>query len=1074
MKRIIFTCITGLALLLSLSLNGQDAGRTAATKIGDALNQLPAQNEALFVRLIEDLLSTGEEGILLLADKMKPAGETPPPVEYALDGIVQYVTRPDTKEEIREMVARTCAAALERVPETYNKAFFIRELQFLGRSSSLETLAPYVFSAELSIPAIEAVTAIGGTDAVTILLSAPQSEQSISGLGRLGSALAEKTLAQTAQYGSPNLRSVAYNALAQCGTMASMQVMQEGPVADYLTFLRNNIQNGTDKQIAKAARKILKNANDSQTRCDALGLLLRVRGELEINTILAALDDPDRAYCRRALEETSRFVSPLVNTPIIKKMEKLNNAALADVLFWLGEQRDPALLPYIWAYLDHPDTEVARVCAGAMVLTGGEEVNQRLASQMTGADPVRITIAGQALLSCKGDVAGTLASVFSKASPQGKAMILQLLAARKARAHEALVLDHIQDSDTTVRNAALLALSGTARPENRALYFNLLENAPAEDIPAIQSAVMASLYGLGPEEQCTVLTTQLQKSALSVQQRYYGLLAQTGTYPAVELLAGIYLGMEDFTSYMALINQWNAPGEQKLLYLRKALDLAKDPKSTAALLREISATNTFLGIMVSGPYMESPHNEVALAAALSVYQLASRNKHFYGPGVSAFMEQAIPILEKAGYPDSVYDIQNIRKYLNEVNPNDGFTPLFNGKDLEGWKGLVGNPVSRSQMKPRDLEKAQKEADKMAFSQWIVEDGKLVFLGKGDNLCTKKDFGDFELYVDWLLYPEGPEADAGIYLRGTPQVQIWDTSRVNVGAQVGSGGLYNNQKNKSVPLVVADNRLGEWNSFFIRMTGERVTVYLNGQLVVDNVIMENYWDRSLPIFPSGAIELQAHGSKVAYRDLYVRELERPEPFRLSAQEEAEGFEVLFDGTTLHKWTGNTTDYITENGTIAVHPTDQGFGDLYTVKEYDDFIFRFEFKLTPGANNGVGIRTPGEGDAAYVGMEIQILDHFNEIYQPWLLDYQHHGSVYGVIPARNRNALKPVGEWNQEEIYAKGNYIRVTVNGVVVTEGDISTGPIDKREHPGLKNKSGKIGFLGHGSELWLRNIRIKEL
>ncbi|MDD4654419.1 MAG: DUF1080 domain-containing protein, partial [Bacteroidales bacterium] len=193
-----------------------------------------------------------------------------------------------------------------------------------------------------------------------------------------------------------------------------------------------------------------------------------------------------------------------------------------------------------------------------------------------------------------------------------------------------------------------------------------------------------------------------------------------------------------------------------------------------------------------------------------------------------------------------------------------------------------------------------------------------------------------------------------------------------------------------------------------------------------------------------------------------------------QEEAEGFEVLFDGTTLHKWTGNTTDYITENGTIAVHPTDQGFGDLYTVKEYGDFIFRFEFKLTPGANNGVGIRTPGEGDAAYVGMEIQILDHFNEIYQPWLLDYQHHGSVYGVIPARNRNALKPVGEWNQEEIYAKGNYIRVTVNGIVVTEGDISTGPIDKREHPGLKNKSGKIGFLGHGSELWLRNIRIKEL
>jgi len=239
-------------------------------------------------------------------------------------------------------------------------------------------------------------------------------------------------------------------------------------------------------------------------------------------------------------------------------------------------------------------------------------------------------------------------------------------------------------------------------------------------------------------------------------------------------------------------------------------------------------------------------------------------------------------------------------------------------------------------------------------------------------------------------------------------------------------------------------------------------------------MENYWDRSQPIFPYGAIELQAHGSKVAYRDIYVRELRRPEPFKLSPEEEADGFTVLFDGTTLHQWTGNKTDYLTRDGVLEVRPAGQGFGDLYTAKDYSDFVFRFEFKLTPGANNGVGIRTPGTGDAAYEGMEIQILDHFDPIYQPWLLDYQYHGSVYGVIPAHNRNALRPIGEWNQEEIYVKGTYIRVTLNGEVITEGDISAGPVDDREHPGLERTGGKIGFLGHGSRLWLRNIRIKEL
>ncbi|HRW94171.1 MAG TPA: DUF1080 domain-containing protein, partial [Thermotogota bacterium] len=397
--------------------------------------------------------------------------------------------------------------------------------------------------------------------------------------------------------------------------------------------------------------------------------------------------------------------------------------------------------------------------------------------------------------------------------------------------------------------------------------------------------------------------------------------------------------------YIALINQWNPAGAQKVIFLRKALERVNNPEDITALLGQMRNTGAFQAMVASAPYLESAHKDISLAAAMNIYRLAVNHKEFHGPQVTAWMEKVLQILEKADYTDSIYDIQNVKKYLAELPEDRGFERIFNEKDLEGWQGLVGNPVSRSKMDPKELARAQEEADKVAFSQWVVEDGKLLFLGKGDNLCTKKAYGDFEMYVDWLLYPEGPEADAGIYLRGSPQVQIWDTSRVHVGAQVGSGGLYNNAKNPSAPSHVADNRLGEWNSFFIRMEGERVTVYLNGELVVDNVIMENYWDRSQPIFPYGAIELQAHGSKVAYRDIYVRELDRPRPFTLSAEEEAEGFQILFDGTTLHQWTGNKTDYFTRDGVLEVRPTDQGFGDLYTVKEYDDFIFRFEFKLTP---------------------------------------------------------------------------------------------------------------------------------
>ncbi len=194
-------------------------------------------------------------------------------------------------------------------------------------------------------------------------------------------------------------------------------------------------------------------------------------------------------------------------------------------------------------------------------------------------------------------------------------------------------------------------------------------------------------------------------------------------------------------------------------------------------------------------------------------------------------------------------------------PPEGFTALFNGKDLTGWKGLVATPPARAKMTPEQLADAQKKADEQMRAHWKVEDGVFVFDGKGSSLCTAKDYGDFEMYVDWKILPNG---DSGIYLRGTPQVQIW-------AAAVGSGGLYNNQKNPSKPTKCADKPVGEWNTFRIKMVGDKVTVWLNGELVVDNVTMENYWERDKPIYPTGQIELQNHGNTLYFKNIYVREL-----------------------------------------------------------------------------------------------------------------------------------------------------------------------------------------------------------
>ncbi len=197
-------------------------------------------------------------------------------------------------------------------------------------------------------------------------------------------------------------------------------------------------------------------------------------------------------------------------------------------------------------------------------------------------------------------------------------------------------------------------------------------------------------------------------------------------------------------------------------------------------------------------------------------------------------------------------------------PPDGFVALFNGKDLTGWKGLVGDPKSRAKMSAEELAAAQQKADEQALAHWKVEDGVIVFDGHGQNLCTAKDYGDFEMYVDWKIMPNG---DSGIYLRGSPQVQIWDVAT----HPEGSGGLYNNEKNPRIPSKCADKPAGEWNTFYIKMVGDRVTVKLNGETVVDNVVLENYWERDKPIYPIGAIELQNHGNTLYFRNIYVREL-----------------------------------------------------------------------------------------------------------------------------------------------------------------------------------------------------------
>lgn len=409
-------------------------------------------------------------------------------------------------------------------------------------------------------------------------------------------------------------------------------------------------------------------------------------------------------------------------------------------------------------------------------------------------------------------------------------------------------------------------------------------------------------------------------------------------------------------------------------------------------------------------------------------------------------------------------------------PPEGFTALFNGKDLKGWVGRPHfDPYKLAEMSEQERTKQLDDWTKEARDHWRVEDGVLINDGKGPYLTTDRDYGDIELYVDWKI---GPKGDAGVYLRATPQVQMWDSTEESYfrhGAQHGSGGLWNNSPGApgKDPLVNADNPIGEWNTLRIIQVGARTTVYLNGKLVVDNAIMENYWKREEPLLAEGPIQLQTHNHETFWKNIYVREIPAEEANKILGSHGNEGFESIFNGKSLDGWAGAVDNYEAVDGTIQCK---QGKGGvLYFDKEYSDFQSRLEFLLPPAGNNGLAIRYPGQGNAAVTGMaELQILDDTAERYAK-LDPRQYNGSAYGMVPAK-RGYLRPVGEWNFQETTVKGSHVKVELNGNVILDADLGEVKefMNDAKHPGKDRTSGFFGFAGHNDPVQFRNIQMKTL
>ena len=432
-------------------------------------------------------------------------------------------------------------------------------------------------------------------------------------------------------------------------------------------------------------------------------------------------------------------------------------------------------------------------------------------------------------------------------------------------------------------------------------------------------------------------------------------------------------------------------------------------------------------------------------------------------------------------------------WAEENTPPEGFVALFNGKNLDGWWGAkTEDPRNYMALPPEELA-AKKTASLEDIQQhWRAEKGELVNDGQGLYLTTDKFYGDFELLISYKMVPE---ADSGIYLRGAPQVSIWDATdekKFKHGADKGSGGLWNNPPGDpgKDPLVFADNPIGQWDSVRVVMTGERVSVWLNGKLVVDHARLHNYFNNKkpeaehLPLSKTGPIQLQTHGGEMRWRNLFIREIASDEANEILASKNDEGFKSVFNGKDFTGWAGEIENYMVDEGSITCKP-DEG-GTVFTEGQYGDFSVRLEFQLPPGGNNGLAMRYPGTGHGTWDSFcELQVLDDGHPKYNDPKADKfydlnprQAHASVYARVPS-HRGYLRPTGQWNFQESTLVGYTAKVELNGVVILETDVSKVdpetfmyPVDKFK--GRDVMKGHFGFNGHKDPVRFRAIRIKSL
>ncbi|HDS83868.1 MAG TPA: DUF1080 domain-containing protein [Phycisphaerales bacterium] len=1068
------------------------------------------------------LFELGSEAIVSLC-QMLDAVEDDTRQRTLLQTAAAYVGQ-DGRLAERTLFIQAIAQSLEQTSDKETQAFLIELLQWAGDDRSIAVLSGFLTDGRLCGPAARALTTLGtpaAAHALTTALNRPQiADKSavILALGTLRVEQAAETLAPYSRDADAALRHSAQWALANIGyepaataifeTMTAASGYPKAQAASHYALLARRLaQKGQADTAAAMCRKILADRDTAiaaSIQADALDALVTAAGAAALADLITAAGSDNRSLQVAAVNLADRIDGPDATERWIRLLAEADAFLAEHIAAMLGRRGDRSALLSVLELLYHADDSVAASAMTAAVQLDEDKAVEAIVAMLRETDrPQRIAEGVDVLMRLPGQKALRAAAQSLVAMPPtSRIKVMEGLAGRRAAEYSSYILEQAVAADPTVRRAAIRALMFCAAADDLPTLLSLmLDTDDRTEQAGLQRAAVAAAQQLADiEKRADPILERLSQADDSDKAVLIRTLGQVGGTEALKTVRG-YADSDDsdikdaairaladwpdvsaveglmevvrteelryqviaLRSALRLVQNSRWTSRQKVQLAKQALEAVSREGEKQLILSFLSQVKSNRALTLAAHYLDDSALRPAAAAAVARIALPDGDhKGLDGVYVANVLTESVDALTDEQLQ------QQVRDYLNTLpppskpqtkTPPDGFSALFNNQDLTGWQGVLlapyDNPIRRARLSDSQRADLQAKADDLMKKHWHVKDGILYFDGGGFSLSTIEDYRDFELYVDWKIAPHG---DSGIYLRGAPQVQIWDPADW----PEGSGGLYNNQKNPSKPLVRADHPIGQWNTFFIRMIDQHVTVYLNDTLIVDNVVLENYWDRRRPIFAAGPIELQCHGDPVWFNNIFVR--------RIRPQET--GGVRLFNGRDLSGWVGDTAGYVVQDEAIVW----QGGGNLYTEQEYGDFHFQCEFRLTPGANNGIGIRSPRQGNPAYDGMEIQILDDTADRYAD-LQPYQYCGSIYGVAPAQ-RGRLKPVGQWNAMDIIADGPRITVILNDVIIVDTDltqaIEQGTMDGRDHPGLTRTGGHIVIMGHGTEVAFRNMQIKEL